>query len=41
MLYVGCENVHETVVTNEKGCFLLGGSVCWSDGPSSNDFLAL
>ena len=27
---------------NEKGCFSLGwGRVCWRDGPSSNDFLAL
>lgn len=39
---LGGEKVHDTVVMNEKGCFSLGwGRVCWRDGPSSNDFLAL
>ncbi len=38
----GGENIHDTVVMNEKGCFSLGkGRVCWRDGPSSKDFLAL
>lgn len=39
---LGGEKVHDTVVMNEKGCFSLGwGRVCWRDGPSSKDFLAL
>ena len=38
----GGEYIHDTVVMNEKGCFSLGrGRVCWRDGPSSKDFLAL
>lgn len=39
---LGGENVHDTVVMNENGCFSVGRArVCWRDGPSSKDFLAL
>ena len=41
MPYFGCENDQDTVVTKENGCFSVGGSVCWSTGLSSKDFLAL
>ena len=38
----GGENIHDTVVMNEKGCFSLGERrVCWRDGPSSKDFRTL